>query len=187
MTFEWISWLGDTLKIIGDLIPRRILIDPSERGIKFKGMKKVIILEPGCHWWVPFFTKVRTEPFAQQTLSLGEQTLVSKDGTAITIDSSILFNIEDFETAATKFHSYLNQIDDDARNVVSLYISGLNFRTDIVGNLNTVTKHLTFRIRKKLAKYGIRVSRFQLTSIATGIPIMLIGHKQDIHVENRIQ
>lgn len=183
MTLEWLAWLGDTIKIIGDLVPRRILINPSEKGVKFKGMTKVVILEPGRYWYWPFFTQVRLETAALQTLTLGEQTLVTKDGTAITIDSSILFNIENFEIAATKFHSYLNQIDDDARNVVSLYISNLNFKEDMVGNLDLVTKRLTFRIRKKLEKYGIRVSRFQLTSIATGIPIMHIGAKQLITVD----
>ena len=43
-SLEWISWLGDSLKTVGDLIPRHILIEPTDVGVKFQDMKKIVLL-----------------------------------------------------------------------------------------------------------------------------------------------
>lgn len=176
LSFEWISWLGDTVKVIGDLVPRHLLIEPSQKGVKFKGMTEVVILEPGRHWYIPYFSKVRMETAAQQTLYLGKQHIVTKDGTNVYLETSILFRVEDFEIATTEFASYENQVDDDARSVVVGYFNSLDYQSDVVGKLDIVTKRLTYRLRKKLAKYGIKVLRLQVGSIGSGISLLHIGN-----------
>lgn len=177
LSLEWLGWLGDSLKTIGDLIPRRIQIEPSQVGIKFKHMTNVIVLPPGCFWYVPFFSRLRIEPSVKQTLYLGNQIVLTLDGTCVKLESSILFQVSDFVTAVTKFNCYITQIDDDARNIICKYFSTLSYKTNVVGHITQVNEDLTKMVSEKLNEYGIITYRVQIMSVASGFPILHIDNK----------
>lgn len=176
-SFEWINWLGESLKTVGDLIPRHVLIEPSEVGIKFQDMKNIVILNYGRHWYIPYFSKFKLESAVKQTLYLGNQIILTSDGTPIKIESSILFEVFDFITALTKFNCYVTQIDDDARNIICKYFSNLSYKEDVIGKTIKINEELTKMVSEKLKEYGITTHRVQLTSIASGIPILHIDNK----------
>ena len=180
LSLEWMGWLSETIQTIGDLIPRRIQIEPSQVGIKFKHMTNVIVLPPGCFWYIPFFTKLRLEPSVKQTLYLGNQIILTSDGTAIKVESSILFEVFDFVTAVTKFNCYITQIDDDARNIICKYFSTLDYKTNIIGKTGEINSVLTEMVSETLKQYGIIVHRVQLTSIASGFPLLHIDNKTNV-------
>jgi regulator of protease activity HflC (stomatin/prohibitin superfamily) len=180
LSLEWLGWLSETIQTIGDLIPRRVQIEPSQVGIKYKYMTDVIVLPPGCHWYHPFFSKLRLESAVKQTLYLGNQIILTSDGTPIKIESSVLFEVFDFVTAVTKFNCYITQIDDDARNIICKYFSTLSYRKEIIGKTSEINEELTKMVSEKLKEYGIKVYRLQLTSIASGIPILHIDNKTNV-------
>lgn len=180
LSLEWLGWLSETIQTIGDLIPRRVFIDPSQVGIKFKNMTEVVILKPGIFFYWPFFSKFRLESAVKQTLYLGNQIILTSDGTPIKIESSILFEVFDFVTAVTKFNCYITQIDDDARNIICKYFSTLSYREEIIGKTSEINEELTKMVSEKLKEYGIKVHRVQLTSIASGIPILHIDNKTNV-------
>lgn len=177
LSLDWLSWLGDSLKTIGDLIPRRIQIEPSQVGIKFQHMTNVIVLPPGCFWYVPFFSRLRIEPSVKQTLYLGNQIVLTHDGTCVKLESSILFEVSDFVTAVTKFNCYITQIDDDARNIVCKHFSTLDYKNSVVGYVTQINEDLTKMVGEKLREYGIITYRVQIMSIASGFPLLHIDNK----------
>lgn len=180
LSLEWLGWLSETIQTVGDLIPRRVQIEPSQIGIKFKDMKTVVLLPFGSHWYIPFFSKLRIEPSVKQTLYLGNQIILTSDGTAIKVESSILFEVFDFVTAVTKFNCYITQIDDDARNIICKYFSTLNYKEDIIGKTSNINSVLTEMVSETLKQYGIIVHRVQLTSIASGFPLLHIDNKLNV-------
>lgn len=179
-SLEWISWLGDSLKTVGDLIPRHILIEPTDVGVKFQDMKKIVLLPYGRHWYIPYFSIIRIVPAVKQTLYLGNQMVTTNDGKAVKIESSILFEVEDFVIATTKFNCYITQIDDDIKNIICKYFSKLSFTNEVVGKVTEINDILTEMSKDKLKEYGILVHRVQITSVASGFSILHIDNKTNV-------
>jgi regulator of protease activity HflC (stomatin/prohibitin superfamily) len=179
-SLEWLGWLSDTVQTIGDLVPRRVLVEPSDVMVKFKGMKTVVVCQNGIHWYWPFMSKIRIVPAVKQTLYLGNQMVTTNDGKAVKIESSILFEVEDFVIATTKFNCYITQIDDDIKNVICKYFSKLSFTDEVVGRATEINDILTEMSKEKLKEYGILVHRVQITSVASGFSILHIDNKTNV-------
>lgn len=177
--FDWLAWAGDLLKVVGDLIPKRILVPLTHRAVKFKHMTEAIELEPGKYWYVPFFSSVHIVPVVKQTISLGVQRLVTSDGRVIHLESSILYEVTDLKKAMTDFYCFEVQVDDDSKAVISHYINELTYE-GIVNNIKGINAELTNRIKQRLKMYGIEVHRLQLTTLTTGFPLLLISSNERV-------
>lgn len=174
MNFEWISWLGSLIKIVGDLIPQRALVEPTHGGVKFKGMKKTIELVPGRYWYIPFFTTVHIIPVVRQTIDLKEQTLITKDNQVLRIQAMLTYEIEDVVKAMVNCYEYITQIDDESMSILCEYIPEKTLE-ELTQHRKTINKELTRRTSERLSEYGVKVIRIKLTTMATGIPIIHMG------------
>src|SRR5690606_24678799 len=117
---------------IGDLIPVRVLIEPTHRGVKYKNMKKIIVLNPGIHWYIPFFTVVHTICVVKQTLDFSIQDVITKDDKPIKVKGSITYTISDVEKALVECECLENEIDDESMAVICDYLTSVNL--DDLGN-----------------------------------------------------
>jgi len=178
MTFEWIAWLGNLIKLFGDLIPQRKLIPPTHRGIKYKKMKHIVVLDAGCYWYWPWFTEIHTLCIAQQTLWLEEQDVTTSDGHVVKVRGTVTFKIRDTVEAVTTagVHTWdiLDQIDDEAMAVYCAYIGENTFDHARVDRSHT-NAQLTDLVRERLDEYGVEVVRAQMTSFASGLPLLHLG------------
>jgi regulator of protease activity HflC (stomatin/prohibitin superfamily) len=177
MGFVWLEWLGQLVKLFGDLIPQRVLVEPTHKGIKYKGMKTIVVLEPGRYWYWPFFTMVHQMAVVRVVLGLQEQKITTKDGKVVAIEGMVSYEVTDIVKAMTKCFEVEDQIDDECMAVLCTYITKKTF-DEIQTRRTAVNKGLTEAIRTRMLEYGINVIRVQLTTFATGVPIVHIGNNK---------
>lgn len=180
MGFDWLSWLGNLIKLVGELIPQREKIPPTHRGLKYVGMTKVKTLQPGCYWYWPWRTEIHQLCIAQQTLWLEEQDVMTADGRSVKLRGTVTYRLRDdpdsLMKAGVRTWDIRDQIDDEAMAVYCAFVS-CKTGEDIHQHRETVNKELTTLVRKRLKEYGVYVVRAQLTSFSTGIPLLHIGSK----------
>lgn len=182
MGFEWLSWFGSIIKLIGDLIPQRILVEPTHEGVKFRGMKKVVRLEPGRYWYWPYMTTVYTMPVVQQTLELGPQTLLTRDNQAVRLESSITYQVTDIVLAMGSTYEVVDQIDDEAMSVICDYITSREFQ-ELHSNRLNINNDITEAVGERLSEYGISVLRAQIKTFTTGNVLIHVGSALEFHNE----
>jgi uncharacterized membrane protein YqiK len=178
MSFEWISWLGNLVKLIGDLIPQRYQVPPTHRAVKYKRMRHTIVLRPGNHWYIPFFSQVQELAVKRQTIELCVQQLTTKDGKPVQVEGTVTFEIGDSDEeilkAIVETWDITDNIDDEARGVYADFITTKDF-DEIQTDRRGANVELTRQVRSRLREYGVKVFRAQLTSFVTGIPLLHIN------------
>jgi regulator of protease activity HflC (stomatin/prohibitin superfamily) len=178
MGYEWIAWLGNLIKVLGDLIPQREKIPPTHRGIKFVGMQRVVVLSPGCYWYWPWRTDVHQICVAQQTLWLAEQNVTTDDGQPVKLRGTVTYRIRcddaSIKKAAVETWEIEDQIDDEAMAVYCKYVGDHTF-DGLRSDRAKVNRELTELVQARLDEYGVLVVRAQLTSFTTGIPLLHMG------------
>lgn len=176
--FAYFEWMGELVKIVGDLIPRRILVEPTHMGMKFKGMKKNVVLKPGRYWYLPFFSTVYVIPVKRQSLYLAEQDLTTKDGKPIKVRATVAYEVSDIETAMVNCYEFGNQIDDETMGLIALYVTRRSF-SFLQGKRKMVNAEISRMVNNRMAEYGVSIKRVQIVSLSTGIPLLHIGHTDE--------
>lgn len=171
---EWFTWLGEIIKMVGDIIPRRILIEPTHRGIKYKGMTDIVVLNPGRYWYVPFFTTYYTIPITRQSIYTDEQDLTTKDGRPLKVRSVISYEVEDVKTALARCYEFNTQIDDETMGIICRYVARRDL-SELQNERAKANREITHLVNERMNEYGISIKRVQFTSFITGKPLLLIG------------
>ena len=57
-----LGWIGQIIEWFGQFIPRFVLIDLTQCGVKMRLGREVTVLEPGLHIYWPLPTALRTCP-----------------------------------------------------------------------------------------------------------------------------
>lgn len=174
MGFTWLEWLGQIIKMVGDLIPQRILVEPTHKAVKFKGMKKVVVLQPGRYWYIPFFSTYYSIPVVRQSIYTDEQDLTTLDGKPVKVRSVISYEVDDVETALCNCYEFSTQIDDEVMGIICRYFSKKKF-SEIVANRVKVNQDITSQVNNRMKEYGISIKRVQLTSFTTGLCLLHTG------------
>jgi len=113
--FEWIGYIADWL---GRFIPRWVILDTTEGGIKFKGGDDPVFCAPGIHWYWPIRSTLHVHPIVRQTDRLETQTMESKDGITFIVSATITYTISDLLTLVTTTHSPLTTVVDIAMSAI---------------------------------------------------------------------
>ena len=178
MILESIAWLGELSELIGSLIPRRVLIPPTHGGVKYKRMKKIIPLTSGRYWYWPFISEIHTTPITEQTIALTDHTLETKDGQTVRVHGVITYEVADVEKALVRKWDFEDSIDDEAAAAYCTYITTKSFEY-IQSDRKKVNIELTRKVRSQLNEYGIKVIRAQITTFASGVPIIHMGNTSE--------
>lgn len=161
------AWLSNLIEWFGQLIPRWVLIDPTERGIKFVWGSRVVIVEPGIVWYWPAVTRFMVHPVVRQSNNLKTQTITLKDGKTAAVGGMCVFEIKDIEAAFV--HTY--DTDETIRDITLSAIHDVcciltweeMTEQQRTGELD---RKLKAEARKELERYGVRVLKMTLTDLA---------------------
>jgi regulator of protease activity HflC (stomatin/prohibitin superfamily) len=153
------EWLNDVAAWIGALIPEWDLLEPTDGGVKFKPGGKIVVLVPGhIYWWWPATSSIVTMPIRRQTTSLNQR-LTTKDDITISVNTVIVYEIEDVRKALVDTHDFEDTIEEVAQKLVVQPIMSRDFnqiRVDIAES-NEMRNELTRGARSILTPYGVRV------------------------------
>ena len=154
--FEWIT---DIAHWFGDLIPEWELLEPTDGGVKFKPGGEIVKLEPGkIYWYWPATTVVRSMPVKRQTLSFNQR-LTTKDDVTISINTVIVFEVDNVIAALVETHDFEDTIEEVSQKLTVQPIMSRTFseiRTDMAES-NDMRNELARGARSLLGSYGVRV------------------------------
>lgn len=174
---EYLQWLGQLVRQIGELIPRREIVQHGTIGLKHVRGATIVKVKPGITWYWPFFTIFEVVDISQQTLWLEEQVAETTDGQAVvfrgTITYAVRTDLRSLIKAAVLTSDYEHQIDDEAAAVFCTYVASESFAA--LGSREEVSAELTEQVQDALDGYGIEVLRANLTSLQRGTPIIVSG------------
>ncbi len=168
---DWFAWLGNLVKLFGDLIPMRIKVPPTHRAVLFKGMTESHVLTEGRYWYWPWVSSVVELPIKRQVVPLTTQDVVTKDGLPVQAKAIVTYTVGDSDEevilAAVEAYNVDVSLDDEATAVLCSLLTSKTFE-EVQSNRADFNKQFTFKTRTRLKEYGLRVVRAQLTSYVTG-------------------
>lgn len=177
MTWEWLASLQAVVDLIGRLIPRREMIPPTHRGIKYCGMKTIKVLQPGVYWYWPWRSAIRQACVVNRLISLVAQYVTTADGKTVWVDGSILFCTYDSDDDVVRAFVETEDIDSVSAAISMACMNELMERTQWSELQDRAKFNQQWRslLRRSLRRYGIRVKRANIETLATGKPIMVLG------------
>ncbi len=100
MTFgEFLSqilgWLGEFISWVFNWVPRRVVIDFTQRGIHYALGEKPRIVQPGTFWYVPNRGRVALHHTNRFVLEIAPMALTTKDGQSCAMGMTITGSITD--------------------------------------------------------------------------------------------
>lgn len=193
---ELLAAVTDFLKALVAFVPRRELVPITHRGVKFVNGRSfawllfpfvfwtiwwkewkpyVVALGPGITWWWPLFSQVETMPVNRQVLKLEAHDVLTLDGKPVKFRGTISYTISSIMRAMVQTWEVESSIDDEAEAAFCSFISSKRL-DELTGRpREEVNDELTKVVAEQMKVYGVRTVRAKLSSLATGIPVLLLG------------
>lgn len=151
-----------------------IVIQPYEKGVIVRLGKFRRISEPGVVWVIPFgIDEVFASPAYFQTMTIGPQSLVTKDGREIVVSTLVTHFVGDHEKHFITISGGEQAIEDTAYGVVARFTME---RTWDELHSEGVSRELTTLMRQAIDDYGVKVKRAQIIDLTRSRSIRLIQH-----------
>jgi regulator of protease activity HflC (stomatin/prohibitin superfamily) len=170
-----LAWIGQIVNWLGAFIPRWVIMDTTEGGVKFVCGKKPAALGPGIHWYWPLVTTLVMYPTARQADNLRTQTLVTTDDKVVVVGGMIVYEVADVLTLLSTSHSAATTIKDlalTALHDVCCRMSWEELKAEQrKGTLDTKLRHAAQSV---LRSYGVTVLKVMLTDLAPTRVIKLL-------------
>lgn len=151
----------------GRFVPRWIILDPREGGVKFVRGARVVKLGPGIHWYWPLVTTYDTYPTVRQADNLPTQVFTTKDDITIAVGGLLVYDVNDVEKLLTTCHNAIRTVQDITLTAVHDVCANLTWDElkdkQRRGTLDTQLKNAA---QKQLGEYGVRVIKCMLTDLA---------------------
>jgi len=170
-----LGWLGDLFYWIGSLFPHLKIVPYTDRVIKYKKGKHVIVKEPGIFWYWPIVTELEETNVMSQVLPLDPQNLETKDGKTVTVDGVCIFSIFDVKKYLVDNYN----ADENCAEVAATAIRDI-VKSHTHAELQNedgrgADKSLTAKVAGKLRKYGVEVEVCKLRSYSKTRVLNVVG------------
>lgn len=153
------DWINDLAQWVGDLIPRWDLLEPTDEGVKFRPGGDIKALKSGhIYWYWPAVTVVRTMNVKRQTMSFNQR-LTTHDDYTISINTVVVYEIEDVKKALVDTYDFEDTIEEVAQKLTVQPITSKTFDEikATIATSNDMRNELTRGARTLLGPYGVRV------------------------------
>lgn len=150
------------LNFIEDLIPFTIITEYN-RGVLFRFGKFKKVLEPGIVWKIPFFDKYDVRTVITTTLSIPEQSLMTKDAKHLVVKAMVKYNISDIKANVLKINDPVDAISDTTQSVIKEQISERTLEECFDNELDNI---ITKKVRVQVRHWGVEIEKVTLTDIA---------------------
>jgi regulator of protease activity HflC (stomatin/prohibitin superfamily) len=162
-----LAWIGHIADWLGQWIPRWVILDTTQGGIKFVGGSQVRVCGPGVHFYWPARTTLVVYPTARQTDRLSTQTMESADGRTFIVEGTITYCVENLELLIPTTHSPTTTVVDIAMTVVHDVCCDMEWaELQAEQRKRTIKTKLRNAVQKELSEYGIKVLMLKLNTLA---------------------
>lgn len=104
---------------------RSVTVFEFERAVKFSRGHLVGVLQPGIHWYLPYFTRVQKLDTRPTRVAVSGQEVLSSDGVAVKTSIAATFRIVNAEAALLQTDNYQIAVHTELQLALRSIISGL--------------------------------------------------------------
>ena len=146
------------------LAVRRITVLEYERGLKYAKGKFKSVVEPGQHWYMPFFTIIQKLDVRPRFVSITGQEVLSSDGVTLKVSLAANFEITDPNIAINKVQSFQEALYLELQLALREIIGAADIDTVLSGR-NEVSKKLMEITEPKITDLGLKLISVNLKDI----------------------
>lgn len=161
------AWIGQIFDWVGKFIPRWIILNPTEGGVKYVRGWKVVPLKPGIHWYWPAVTTFDQYPTARQADRLQTQTMESADNKTFIVGGLLVYQVTDVGKLLPTTFEPAVAIKDIALSAIHDVCCRMDWKAlkleQQKGTLDTKLKNYA---QRQLDDYGVKVVKLMLTDLA---------------------
>jgi regulator of protease activity HflC (stomatin/prohibitin superfamily) len=180
---ELVQFITSVLQGLTSWLPRILLVNVTERAVKFVRGKEPIFLEPGLHWWLPLTTTCEKFSILRDATEFEPVVVPDRDGKPIAIGFAVIWHIapEDTVKAATTTDDHMAMVGEVGESllpplVLQYSFSELMDRIRGGRNMKTINDMLTEEAKGLLSEYGITVDRCRINFTAPARVFKVIGN-----------
>ena len=154
-----------------------VIVRTYQQGVVLRYGKFHRLIEPGFHWLIPFaIEEALTENVVLEIMTVGPQSLTTKDDIPIVISTKVSFTVVDVKTFLLSIEGAGQVIEDSTYGVVASYITARTW-TELLAADDLANK-LTIKVRAAAKIYGVDIVRVQLADFTRSRSLRLI---QPVH------
>lgn len=140
------------------------VVDEFERGVVLRFGKFHKELEPGFHFLIPLYVdRVLLDNVVPRTQNLGSQALTTSDGKHVVVSGIVTAHIKDVRKALLRVEGMDDALSDSCYSAIAEHVSAATW--DVIRH-PSFSETLTTACRKQAFKYGVEISRVQLSDVA---------------------
>jgi regulator of protease activity HflC (stomatin/prohibitin superfamily) len=156
-----LDWLADLItESWGQLAPVLIVAE-YERAIVLRFGKYNRTLKAGVHWKIPFIDDVHSTDITVNTLNLPTQSLITQDGSPISVESVITYRVRNVRNYLLKMGDQEESLADIGLGVVKQAIRDHNWKD--AADMDDV---LARKLQKEAARFGFEILGFKLVQVS---------------------
>lgn len=175
--------LVELIKSFGRAFIFWYVVDPYEAGIILRLGKFHRMSKEGFNWtWPLYLERVLTANVATHTLTVGPQSLKTKDGKSLVITTVITCTVKDVKKFILEINGGVTALDDAAPGAVSDLIMANTLEDLEKMRLQT---RLTNAIRELAEPWGIAVRRVQIVDFSPMRSIRLLQHVTQTYADRK--
>lgn len=165
--------LKEFFEYIFNAIKIWIIIQPWEQGIRVRNGKTIKKLVGGIYFRIPYIDSVYVQECRLRIVNLGMQTLTTKDGKTVTINSVLGYSIEDIE----KLYQTLFHPETTVASMAMAEISDYVYANDLSDiSSNSIEKACVAKLSG--SEFGLKFEHLKLTNFAAVRTFRLIQDQQ---------
>lgn len=168
-----LGWIGQFIEWIASFIPHYIHVKATHEGVMFT-RAKTIVLKPGIHWYLPFWSEPMLYPIKRQTLNLPPQVFTTTDDKEILASVVVTYEIENIHMALVDTYDFEDTIRETSQGAVKRVLCSKDFG-EIKLNFHNIDIELTRRIRAAIRVFGVRVLGAVITDLGKVRIFRMVG------------
>lgn len=159
-----IDKLIDFLIDVLDLFRFWVVVDAYERHVILRFGVHNRTLAPGIHWFAPFgIERSLRDNVVARVINLGAQSLTTKDGENVAVSGVVTAEIRDIEKAMLAVEDVDHALADSCVGTIGQLVAAATW-AELQGEGFSET--LTKACRKQAWRYGIEITRVQLSDLS---------------------
>jgi regulator of protease activity HflC (stomatin/prohibitin superfamily) len=127
-----------------------------QKGVRFWLGRDVALLEPGLHWYVPFFGHIEQVTVVPDIIRLGNQNLTTRDGKTLLVAANIRYEVTDARAAFCNVQEFATTLSDAARVFLASSIREYEL-AELLSKQSDLERDCKNAINRTSRAWGIRV------------------------------
>lgn len=154
------EWAKQMFEAIQKLFVWWVIINPWELGVRSRAGRPAELLNPGCHFRIPYFDTLLVQPVRERVTNLSPQVCSTLDNEVMTVCINISYQITDIAKVYSTIHNPEGTICSIAMGEASKVISERNLKDCHQRNVEEAIEEALMTLDIGIEIKGIRIVTF---------------------------